>query len=223
MQSTNYYIEHHLKEEFECPHCEKSAKQLWFAITQKPWEDPKVYPLLETSSWSQVSNISFDRDNSSESLTKWKFEMSTCDSCMEYIIWINERPLLRDSKIIPLPHESMPNNVKQLYNVARNVFFDSHIAANILLKSALKELFQYIERNKLSINLDTSLIHTLKSLEVLEDEGPFSSFFNNKEAVKIEKLTLIMFDSVNLIAGHQVYAGQKEKELHKKLNLLLCK
>ncbi|MGE7869133.1 hypothetical protein ACQKNO_23615 [Bacillus paramycoides] len=223
MKLTNYYIEQHLKEEFECPHCQKSAKQLWFAIKQKPFEEPKVYPLLETNSWSQVSDISFDRDNFFESLTKWGFEISTCNSCKEYIIWRNERPVLRDSKIIPLPHESMPDNVKQLYNEAKNVFFDSHIAANIVLRLALKKLFQYIERNKLSINLDTSLIHILKSLETLEDEGPISSFLNNKEVVKIEEVTFIMFDSLNFIAGHQIYAGQKEKALHKKLKLSLGK
>ncbi len=233
MQSTNYYIEQHLKEEFECPHCEESGKQSWFTIKQKPWEDPKVYPLLlETSSWSQVSDISFDMDNSCdmdkffESLTKWEFEISTCDSCMEYIIWINERPVLRDPKIIPLPHESMPDNVKQLYNEARNLFFDSHIAANILLRLALKELIQYIERNKLihcnsdelSINLDASLSHTLKSLGILEDEEPFSSFFNNKEVIKVDEVTLSIFDVVNLIVEGNIYPGQKAKEINKKLN-----
>lgn len=227
MQSTNYYMEQHLKEEFECPHCEKSGKQLWFKIKQKPWEDPKVYPLLlETSSWSPVSDISVDMDNFLESLTKWEFEISTCDSCMEYIIWINERPVLRNFKIIPLPHENMPDNVKQLYNEAKNVFFDSHIAANILLRLALKKLIQYIERNKLihcnsdklSINLDASLSHTLKSLGIFEDEELFSSFLNNKEVIKIDEVTLSIFDVVNLIVEGNIYTDQKAKEINKKLN-----
>ncbi|EEK55914.1 hypothetical protein [Bacillus cereus] len=223
MQLANYYIEQYLKEEFECPHCEERAKQLWFAIKQQPWEDPKVYPLLlETSSWSQVSDISFDRDNSFELLKKWEFEISTCDSCMEYIIWKNERPLLGDSKIISLPHESMPDNVKQLYSEAKNVFFDSHIAANILLRLALKELIQYIEKNKLidcnsdklSINLDTSLSHTLESLGILEDEGFFSPFLNNKEVIKIDEVTLTIFEVVNLIVEGNI----KAKEINKRLN-----
>ncbi|HDR7623657.1 TPA: hypothetical protein QCX73_003314 [Bacillus mycoides] len=224
MQLTN---DQHFKREIFCPHCKEVAKQSWFTIQQEFFGNPIFQ---ETNFGEQIADITSDRGDDSKFIN-WSFDISVCDLCVDYIIWINKNPLYRNPSVIPLPHEGMPNHIKQLYDEARNVFFTSHKAANILLRFAFKELFQYIEEEKLincssdkqSMNLDASISHILKSLKVLGDKSHFGSCFNDKEVMEIDEVTLIMFDLVNLIVGDKIYIGQKTKELNQKLNLLMCK
>lgn len=224
MQLTN---DQHFKREIFCPRCKKGVQQSWFVIKHEFIGAPI---LQEVSSWERIADITPDRGDDSEFIN-WSFDISICYLCRNYIIWINKHPLYKNPGLIPLPHESMPDYIKQFYDEARNVFFTSHKAANILLRLAFEKLFQYIGEGELSncssdkkvINLDTSISHMLKSLKVLGEEGHFDSCFNDKEVMEIDEVTLIMFDLVNLIVEDKIYIGQKNKELNKKLTLLMCK
>ncbi|OJD60904.1 hypothetical protein [Bacillus sp. NH11B] len=224
MQFTN---NQHLNREFFCPRCKEVVEQSWFVIKHEFIGAPI---LQETRSLERIADITPDRGDDSEFIN-WSFDISICYWCKNYIIWINKHPLYRNPSAIPRPHGSMPDHIKQVYDEARNVFFTSHKAANILLRLAFKELFQYMGEGKLticnsdkkSINLDTSISHILKSLKVLGEESHFGSCFNDKEVMEIDEVTLIMFDLVNLIVEDKIYIVQKTNELNKKLTLLMCK
>ncbi|MEG7845560.1 hypothetical protein [Bacillus mobilis] len=218
----------YLKREFICPQCNDVAKQSWFTIKRELIEDPRVYPIFqENSSGDRGADIIADRDGASKFIN-WSFDISTCGLCTDYVIWVNKTPLRRNSSIIPLPHESMPDHIQQIYNEAENVFFTSHKAANMLLRIALKKLLQYIEENgltncnsdKQSMKLNASISHVLKSLKIFGDEGHLSPCLNDEEVVRTEEVTLIMFDLVNLIVGDKLHTGKKAKEIKQKLTLL---
>ncbi|MGE7888989.1 hypothetical protein ACQKN7_16700 [Bacillus cereus] len=224
MQLTN---NQHFKREIFCPRCKEVVKQSWFVIKHEFIGAPILQEIIPLE---RITEVTPDMGDDSEFIN-WRFDLSICYLCRNYIIWINKHPLYRNPGTIPQPHESMPDHIKQIYDEARNVFFTSHKAANILLRVAFEGLFQYISEGELTnyssdkkvMNFDTCISHMLKSLKILGEENHFGSCFNDKEVMERDEVTLIMFGLVNLIVEDKIYIGQKTKELNKKLTLLMCK
>ena len=112
------------KENFYCPHCEVYAHQVWNGIYQR-----------SAGFYSVVGWLT-----------------STCASCGEPAFWLNERLIYPDVRLGRPPHADMPNEVKALYDEARDVSGRSRKSAAALLRLALQHLIDDLEPGTAPIN-----------------------------------------------------------------------
>ena len=63
-----------------------------------------------------------------------------CSRCRQISIWLNDEMLVPSNSTAPMPNEDMPENVKELYNEARDIVNKSPRGAAALLRLALDKL-----------------------------------------------------------------------------------
>lgn len=71
-----------------------------------------------------------------------KIEITTCQSCLNYHVWINGKMVIPNVTNIPMPLEDMPNDIKELYNEARDVFPHSKRATSCIIKISITEIMR---------------------------------------------------------------------------------
>lgn len=111
------------KKSFRCPHCRIVAKHDWY--------DMKT-----------TTPFSFNDENSGPDVPGTK--TAHCQHCEQFSIWVNEWLVYPESTTAPMPHESMPEDVKTDYLEARRVFGVSHRAAGGLLRIAFEKLLPHV-------------------------------------------------------------------------------
>lgn len=94
------------KEAFTCPYCNTLAQQAKELVTFLYNEDKYRYYGFKTK--NPHNNI--------------EICVTTCQACKKYHVWCNNEMLVPSISNIPLPLDGMPDDIKQLYNEARNVF-----------------------------------------------------------------------------------------------------
>ncbi len=65
---------------------------------------------------------------------------SKCSCCDEVIVWNGQEMLIPSNSTAPMPNDDMPENVKELYNEAREISNKSARGAAALLRLALDKL-----------------------------------------------------------------------------------
>ena len=78
---------------FNCPHCWAFSNQNWYVCGYQHWSD-----------WYKLN-----------------FLISICDHCKKICLWDNEKQEMMRPNILtaPLPNEDMPDDVKELYEEAK--------------------------------------------------------------------------------------------------------
>lgn len=118
---------------FNCPFCGAFSAQIWDTFyTEVPrYTEP---PSFESTIY-----------------------IARCNSCADFSIWLNGIMVYPDSSIAPLPHDDMPENVKELYNEARGIINKSPRGASALLRLALDKLCNEVCEDCKSSKLDGKL------------------------------------------------------------------
>lgn len=181
---SNYYPPTYQEIVFHCPHCYTKAKQHWHIITN----NNDIFPLLKTlkeykfhKSTTNIPTKDYTLDG------QWEIEISICDCCKNFSIWINKNIIFPKTSNIESPNKDMPIEIKNLYNEAREIINLSPKSACALLRLALQKLMPHIGGEGKNIAKD---INTLK------------------ENGKIDSTVYDALESLRLVGNNAVHPGK---------------
>jgi hypothetical protein len=87
-------------------------------------------------------------------------EISRCEHCGNYALWIEQNMIYPQSSTAPLPSEDLPADVRDDYIEARNIVNNSPRGASALLRLSLQKLMPHLgEKGE---NLDTDIGNLVK-------------------------------------------------------------
>lgn len=101
---------------FNCPYCGAYASMHYF------------------------DDCSFSRGSYYSGNLRTKLSASQCSRCEKTIVWRGQEMLIPSNSSAPMPNDDMPENVKELYNEAREISNKSARGAAALLRLALDKL-----------------------------------------------------------------------------------
>ena len=100
---------------FNCPHCGAYANMKWYHL---------CFCVGTYNYGTQEQNL-----NGAE-----------CARCGKISVWSNDKMIIPNGSTAPIPNDDMPNNVKKLYEEARDIVSRSPRGASALLRLALDKL-----------------------------------------------------------------------------------
>ncbi len=110
-----------------------------------------------------------------------ELNISICQYCKEYSVWLGEKMIFPQAFTAPLPDEDMPDDVKKIYEEARGVADISPRAAAALLRVALEKLTARLGEKEGTLNdrikklnqkgLPEKVIQSLDTVRILANEG----------------------------------------------------
>lgn len=131
---------------FNCPRCSVYAKQEWYALD---------FRTVQAQFGLARHNVFEKKEVSAADLHitgGFGITYSECAACEEMSIWSDEELVYPRKSNIEKPKELMPEEVKKLYEEARDVFPMSPRSSSALLRLALEILLPHIGAEKGSIN-----------------------------------------------------------------------
>ncbi|HBH1340092.1 TPA: DUF4145 domain-containing protein [Clostridioides difficile] len=126
---------------FTCPHCGVMASQDWdkYDIIYSDFYDKYVLNATTLIKYSgEMKNLS----------------ISSCRNCQKIHIWYNGVMIFPEKSTIVEPSKDMPEQVKEIYEEARNVYSKSPKASAALLRLALQYLCKELGESGKNINSD---------------------------------------------------------------------
>ncbi|MED0902485.1 DUF4145 domain-containing protein [Bacillus nitratireducens] len=136
---------------FQCPHCKCKTKHMWYVALG--WEGhgqpiiEEAVDFYQTRIAQEKNRPKFASEKKKEdekisvfSSNEWHVDMSICAICSEYMIWKDDKFIYPNSQTIEDPCTDMPEEVKHLYNEAREVVNLSPKSACALLRLAVERL-----------------------------------------------------------------------------------
>lgn len=191
-----------LSKVFQCPHCNSKTKHMWLIAHGHE----QVGPLLEEAEKFYTERIQARnrrlRDLESQdrivpqgekyavfAQDEWHVDISVCSICLSYLIWKDSRVVYPICHTIEEPCADMPEEVKKLYNEAREIVNLSPKSACALLRLAVEKLL--IEGlncpPKNSVN---------SNIKLLQEEGKLSEPIEHA------------LNAVRLVGNAAVHAGK---------------
>lgn len=119
---------------FTCPHCGTLAEQKW-GIRVDGYIAEKAY---------------FFYGNSKNLI----LSMSRCNACSKSHLWLDSKMILPEQKLLIEPVDEMPEDVKDLFLEARDVFYLSPKSSGALLRLSLQLLCKNLGEEGKNINKD---------------------------------------------------------------------
>ncbi|MBC8630277.1 DUF4145 domain-containing protein [[Eubacterium] tenue] len=192
---------------FTCPYCKTIAEQKW-----------------ETESLGKYSNgqVGFNHYGRQMQglLPNTKIGISTCWNCKKYHVWIGGKMLIPEITSAPQPVESMPEDVKRIYNEAREVYPKSYKASAALLRLALQHLCKNLGEEGKNINSDIGNlvkkglpVEVQQALDIIRVTGNNAvhpgeiDFEDNKE------VSVRLFELLNFIVERMIVEPKKINDM----------
>lgn len=192
---------------FTCPYCNVLAEQKWRSL---PIEDADS----GLKDFDIHSRLIANRDSSERYINE--ISISTCWNCKQYHLWLDDKMLVPGITGIPLPIDSMPEDVKSIYNEARDVYPKSYKASAALLRLALQHLCKELGQEGKNINSDIgSLVKKGLPVEVQQALDIIRVTGNNAVhpgAIDFEddkEVSLRLFELLNFIVERMIVEPKK--------------
>ena len=148
----------------------------------------------------------------------------TCRACNQYQLWINDHMVYPMTTNIPLPSKDMPDNIKNLYNEARNVFEISPKSGAALLRLAVQMLCKELGEDGKNINdniaklvkrgLPVEIQQALDTIRVVGNNSVHPGEINLDED---KDLAASLFPLLNLIVDRMTGEPKRIQEIYCKL------
>lgn len=129
---------------FNCPYCFAFAHQTWYRTQYNVNLELSLFEGLMRSSEFENNVNGFSVNNF--------VALSYCTSCKEMAYWKDGELVYPIACLAPLPNKDMPEDVREIYNEAREVSALSSRAATALLRLALEKLLPQVGAKKDSID-----------------------------------------------------------------------
>ncbi|EHK2440919.1 DUF4145 domain-containing protein [Clostridium perfringens] len=210
MEINNSYIEPKLnKIRFTCPYCNAIAQQTW---------DEVIFN-------SGVDGDSYMHDGPRVmGARELKVTISTCQSCYNPHVWIEENMVIPKVANVPLANSEMPKKVKDIYNEARDVFPVSAKASAALLRLALQYLC--IELGEKGKNINTDIgemvkkglpVEVQQALDIVRVVGNNAVHPGALNLNDNKEIAIMLFNIVNFIVDNRIVQPKKIEEFYNSL------
>lgn len=191
---------------FTCPYCNTLSQQ------------------ISDISTAYLINDKYDFNCFSPGTKCVKIEITTCQSCLNYHVWINGKMMIPNVTNIPMPLDDMPEEIKVLYNEARDVFPHSKRATAALLRLALQKLCIYLGEKGKNINDDIASlvskglpIQVQKALDYVRITGNNSVHPGEMNIEDDDEICLRLFAMINFVVDRMII---QPKEIENAFNFL---
>lgn len=191
---------------FNCPHCGVYAKQDWYSTV--------VYGNAYKDNPNDIYNRTILED----------MKVSKCAHCNNIVIWFRENMLIPRRTVVQEPPGDVPDNIKEIYIEAGNIFNDSPRASGALIRIALELLLQSINKNKLGLDKNINELikssipgQLIKALSILRVNG--NDIMHTGEIKIFEKKddVAFLFDLFNMISEEMITRPKKLDEYYRKI------
>lgn len=172
--------------------------------------------------WYDSRTDKFDRFNPTYSVANKErifIEITTCQSCFKYHVWVNGKMVIPNISNTPLPLEDMPSEIKDLYNEARDVFPHSKRATAALLRLALQRLCVYLGEKGKNINDDIASlvskglpVEVQKALDCVRVTGNNSVHPGEMNIDDNDDICSRLFSMLNFIVDRMIIQPKKIEE-----------
>ncbi|MER2457366.1 DUF4145 domain-containing protein [Bacillus subtilis] len=204
---------------FVCPTCSVYSQHKWYEIIEKENKDiyldkgirvrgPGYTPFVSSSEEAKRRKTTGFLDN----LTA----LSVCTHCNKPAIWIDEKLVYPKNISVEPPNSDMPEDVKKLYDEAREISVLSPRASAALLRLALEKLLPSLGAQGKRINdmigdlvkkgLSPTIQQALDSLRVIGNEAVHPGSIDLDEE---KEVALALFKLINLVV-EQMITEKKE-------------
>ena len=207
----NYIVPAIDAESFTCPYCNTLSQQNWNIIC-----------LGKFGNGTSFDEISFS--NMRVYPETVRISISTCQSCKKWHVWIGDKMFLPRETNIPMPLDDMPEDIKSLYNEARDVFPHSKRATAALLRLALQKLCIYLGEKGKNINDDIASlvskglpIQVQKALDYVRITGNNSVHPGEMNIEDNDDICLRLFSMLNFVVDRMIV---QPKEIEKAFDFL---
>ncbi|WP_324337015.1 DUF4145 domain-containing protein [Sphingorhabdus sp.] len=139
--------------------------------------------VLATQFWNELYKKDYSGNYSATKAT-----VSRCLNCTQSMLWWEERLASPSVSTVAIGHSDLPENIRLVYDEARDVFSVSPRAAAALLRLTIQLLCEHLGQD--SSNLNTAIGNLVK-------EGL---------PIRVQKA----LDTVRVIGNHAVHPGQIE-------------
>ena len=197
---------------FTCPYCGAFAQQNWdhTEIGDNLYQDTKILKNRDFKNVEQMED---------------SISLSTCQSCGKYHVWHNNVIIMPKTSAINIPVDEMPNEVKLLYNEAKDVFPLSPKSACALLRLALQILCNILLEKDLGLNDAIKELVNKKGLPVMVQQALDSIRVIGNNAVHPGEINIddnkdiaaTLFMLLNLIVEKIIIEPKKVEEVYMRL------
>lgn len=156
---------------FDCPRCGRNSHQDWTLLQFFHWEgDGELFefvdgPKLATVPTTVLASMPRLASTASEERVEQMREeawsdwgqawwASWCYSCNHASVWRGGRLIYPRTSTLPMPHEAMPQDARELYEEAREVYAVSPRAGAALARATLERLLRTIDPEAGNVNLE---------------------------------------------------------------------
>ncbi len=154
-------------------------------------------------------------------------DVAFCQNCGEYNLWKNEKMIFPKKLTAPLPHEDMPESVKELYDEARNISNDSSRAAAALLRVSLEKLTEELGETEGTLNtrignlnkkgVPQKVIQSLDAVRIFANEGGSHAGEIDLSGEDNQEIVNSLFKLVNFIVEKTISEDVKINDIYEKI------
>lgn len=205
------------KNRFNCPVCNAFAHQKWYSV-----EKNDINELFVLKGILNAREKDIGTDDELDGLSTRNYvALSTCASCESYAIWKKGKLVSPLVSSAPLAHPDMPDDVKKLYDEAREISSISPMASAALLRLALEKLLPQIGARKAKIDnmigqlvadgLPKRVEQALDSLRVIGNEAvhPGTIDLNDNR-----KVAFALFRILNYVVDQMITQFKEFDEIY---------
>ena len=204
---TEYFPPELNKDAFNCPYCGVYAHQTWYS----------------SISYGEVEVIYGEKRFYSKGILGG-LSLSICYHCGKKVLWHNENMLLPRQMTVPEPSEDVPQKIKKIYIEAGKVLIDSARASGALMRLALEQLLQEINKNDLKLNENVKKLmeigvpdQLIKALTILRVNGNDIMHTGEIKILQKKEDVLYLFELFNMIVEELITRPKRLNESYGKI------
>jgi len=235
------------KTAFSCPHCGAYTTQHWYQLVADAYREEHRTPTIPTAEMVEGFRTAKDiPDETKDGLLKWGAKMlsgkpffesnnnslygrpivqncnlSRCYNCKEIAIWIHDQIVYPNTKIDILPNNDLPDQIRSLFEEAREIVDSSPKGAAALLRLCVQHLCKELGESGKNIDKDiASLVSkglnplVQKALDVVRVIGNESVHPGEIDLNDNKEIAVKLFGLVNLICEQMISHPKQVQELY---------
>ncbi len=202
---------------FNCPHCHAYAHQTWMDSLSGRLQGRQTLALNTFLPDAPVTS-------GPPTFLPDAFTASKCVHCGKIALWCNDRMIYPNATTAPLPNEDMPDEIKEDFNEARQVFPISPRSSAALLRLVIQKLCKHLgypgrdlndDIGKMVANgLGSALQQAFDAVRVIGNESVHPGQIDLRDD---PDTALLLFNLVNIIVQKMITDQRQIQEIYSNL------
>jgi len=232
---------------FSCPHCGAHSHQTWYQIFLSPYgkgKGPQAFEYSEVllAAADQIEDeptrdeakqladrlrhhfVTYETNPTTCDVQLINAAVSHCYSCDSFCIWVGDRLLYPDAASEVVPHDDMPDDIREMFREAAAIVDKSPRAAAALLRLSIQRLMPHIDGKGDDLDADIAALakkglepEIRQAMDILRVVGK-NAVHPGQIALKDDKATAVnLFALLNLIVERRIAVQKRIDELYKGL------